>query len=142
MYKKLISSEMQLRKKKSFNYVTWLITTDNQQSCRISPQVAFFFLYTANKLLFVEDVCLSWKILSCCHDESRSKSENQKRFCEAKKKGRHRLSYSSGSWGNSQKSRCLCPPGLLLLSFGDLSCFKQQGDLRQEEHYGKLTQSL
>lgn len=47
MYKKLISSEMQLRKKDSFNYVTWLITTDYQQSCQIRPQEAgFFYIYS------------------------------------------------------------------------------------------------
>lgn len=80
MYKKVIGSEMQLRKKNSFNYVTWLITTDNQQSCQTSPRVAFFFLYTANKLLFVEDVCSSWEILGGCQDESCGKSESQKRL--------------------------------------------------------------
>lgn len=76
MYEKLISSEMQLRKKNSFNYVTWLITTDNQQSCQIHPQEAFFSIYTANKLLIVEHVCLPWKILSCCQKESCGKSES------------------------------------------------------------------
>lgn len=65
----------------------------NQQSCQISPLVAFF-LYIANKLLFEENVCLNRQILNCFPERSSSKSQKQFRndlvifqFCEPIKMG-------------------------------------------------------